>query len=53
MMARDDVVNLSKALGKLDFEATYVPNQQRWLVIARDAKRRVVRETVLPDGGEV
>jgi hypothetical protein len=47
--SRPDVVNVTKALGKLDFEAIYVPNLKRWLVIARDAKRRIVRESVVPD----
>lgn len=46
---RPDVVNVSKALGKLDFEATYVSSQKRWLVVARDAKQRIIRESVVPD----
>lgn len=47
--SRPDVINVTKALGKLDFEATYVPNLKRWLVIARDSKQRIVRESVVPD----
>ncbi len=47
--SRTDVVNVTKAVGKLDFEATFVPNQKRWLVVGRDSKGRVVRELVVPD----
>ena len=47
--SRPDVISLSKLLGKFSFETTYVPNQKRWLVIARDAKGRIVRESIIPD----
>ena len=50
--SRPDVINVTKILGKLDYEVTYVPNQQRWLVIARDAKQRIVRESVVSDLAE-
>jgi hypothetical protein len=47
--SRPDVAALAKILGDLDFQATYVPEGQRWLVVAHDAKGRLVRETVLAD----
>ena len=50
--SRPDVINVTKILGKLDYEVTYVPNQQRWLVVARDAKQRIVRESVVSDLAE-
>lgn len=46
---RSDVANLAGVLGQLSYEATYVPNTQRWLVAARDPKGRLVREAILPD----
>ena len=46
---RSDVANLTRVLGPLAYEATYVPNTRRWLVIARDSKGRLVREAIVPD----
>jgi hypothetical protein len=47
--SRPDVVNVTKILGKLDYKATYVQDQKRWMVTARDAKGRIVRESVVQD----
>jgi len=49
---KTDVANLARVLGQLSYEATFVPNTQRWLVVARDPKGRVVREAILPDDVE-
>ncbi len=46
---RDDVVRLAKIVGQLEFEASFVPAQRRWLVVARDAAGRLVREALLGD----
>lgn len=46
---RPDLVQLDRILGGLTVNAIYVPQTQRWLVTAQDAKGRVVREVVLPD----
>lgn len=47
---RDDVAALDRILGGLEYEAVYVPGR-RWLVTARDAERRLVREVLVPDEG--
>ena len=47
-----DVATLEKILGTLDIGATYVPEEKRWLVLARDQKGRLVREAILPDERE-
>ena len=44
-----DVENLSKILGPLEYRTTFVPDQNRWLVVAHDAKGRLIRETIVPD----
>jgi hypothetical protein len=46
---RPDVAALENILGPFSFETTYVDAAQRWIVLARDAKGRVVRETMVPD----
>ena len=46
---RTDVANLATVLGPLSYEATYVPSTRRWLVVAHDAKGRLVREAIVPD----
>ncbi len=46
---REDVVALDTILGGLTFDASFVSATKRWLVTARDAKDRVVREVVVPD----
>ena len=46
---RDDVARLDKIMGGLAYEASYVASQQRWLVTAKDAEERVVRQVVVPD----
>ena len=48
---RADVASLDRILGGLSFEATFVPKTERWLVTARDAESRVVREVVVVDRG--
>ncbi len=45
---RQDVAALDKILGGLVFEAIYVPGR-RWLVTAKDAEERLVREVLVPD----
>lgn len=45
---RQDVVVLDEILGGLVFEAIYVPGR-RWLVTAKDAEQRLVREVIVPD----
>jgi hypothetical protein len=47
---RDDVAAIDKILGGLTFEAIPVPGR-RWLVTARDAEQRLVREVLLKDEG--
>jgi hypothetical protein len=46
---RPDVAALAKILGELAIQATYVPQGRRWLVVARDAQGRLVREAIVPD----
>lgn len=46
---REDVVVLDRILGGLAYEALYVPAGKRWLVTARDAEQRLVREALVPD----
>lgn len=46
---REDVVVLDKILGGLAYDAVYVPAGKRWLVTARDAEQRLVREILVPD----
>ena len=46
---REDVAVLDKILGCLVFEAIYVPGRRRWLVTAKDAEQRLVREVLVPD----
>ena len=46
---RTDVANLATVLGPLSYEATFVPSTRRWLVVAHDAKGRLVREAIVPD----
>ncbi len=46
---RVDVQRLVPILGELTIEPTYIPASQRWLITARDAKGRIVRETIEPD----
>lgn len=46
---REDVVVLDKILGGLVFDAIYVPSGRRWLVTAKDADQRLVREVLVPD----
>ena len=41
--------SLDKILGGLVFEAIYVSWGRRWLVTAKDAEQRLVREVVVPD----
>lgn len=46
---RDDVAVLDKILGGLVYDAVFVPAGKRWLVTARDAEQRLVREVLVPD----
>ena len=46
---REDVVVLDKILGGLAYDAVYVSAGRRWLVTARDAEQRLVREVLVPD----
>lgn len=46
---RPDVAILEGILGPLVINTTYVADAQRWLVTARDASGRLVRETIVPD----
>lgn len=46
---RQDVAVLDKILGGLVFEAIYIPGRRRWLVTAKDAEQRLVREVLVPD----
>lgn len=48
---RDDVGRLDRILGGLVYEAQFVPGPKRWLVTARDADARIVREVLVPDEG--
>jgi len=48
--SREDVAALDKILGGLVFEASFVAGQRRWLVTAKDAEQRLVREVIVPDG---
>lgn len=45
---REDVAVLDRILGGLRYEAVLVPGK-RWLVTARDADERLVREVLVPD----
>jgi hypothetical protein len=45
---RPDVQRVAKIVGDLRFEAQFVAGR-RWLVVARDAEGRVVREAVVDD----
>lgn len=45
---REDVAVLDRILGGLRYEAVFVPGK-RWLVTARDADERLVRELLVPD----
>ncbi len=49
LRSRTDVAALAKILGDLEIQATYVPEEKRWLVVARDPSGRLVRQVVLPD----
>ncbi|MBL8156546.1 MAG: hypothetical protein JNM70_20370 [Anaerolineae bacterium] len=46
---RVDIQRLVPILGDLTIEPMYIPASQRWLITARDAKGRIVRETIEPD----
>lgn len=46
---RPDVAALENILGPFSFETTYVDSARRWIVVARDPRGRVVRETMEPD----
>jgi hypothetical protein len=45
---REDVAVLDRILGGLRYEAVFVPGK-RWLVTARDADERLVREILIQD----
>lgn len=45
---RPDVQRVEKIVGELRYEAQFVPGR-RWVVVARDAEGRTVRETVVAD----
>ena len=45
---RPDVQRVEKIVGELRYEAQFVPGR-RWVVVARDAEGRVVREAVVSD----
>ena len=47
----ESLVRLGAILGGLEFDASYVPATQKWLVVARDLSDNVVREVVLDDLG--
>jgi hypothetical protein len=49
LRSRPDVAALAKILGDLQIQATYVPGEKRWLVVARDPRGRLVRQVILPD----
>jgi hypothetical protein len=46
---RPDIKALEGILGPLTIQPTYVPETERWMVTATDAKGRLVRETIVPD----
>ena len=46
---RSDVAAMEKILGSFTYDATFVPEKERWLVTVRDPQGRLVRESVLPD----
>ncbi len=46
---RPDVAVLEGILGPLEITTTFVSDARRWLVTARDASGRLVRETIVPD----
>jgi hypothetical protein len=46
---RPDVQRVAKIVGELHFEAQYISEQQRWVVVARDVEGRTVREVVVAD----
>ena len=48
LAGRADVNTLDKILGGLTYEATYVSDQRRWVVIAR-AGDEIVRESIISD----
>jgi hypothetical protein len=48
---RPDVAALDRILAGLRFEAVFLPPTSRWLVVARDAENRLVREVLVPDEG--
>ncbi|MFN2197912.1 MAG: hypothetical protein ACK2UW_17465, partial [Anaerolineales bacterium] len=49
VLAREDVQQLQNIFGTLDLQSAFVPALERWLVVVRDWRGRVVRELVLPD----
>lgn len=46
---RPDVAALERILEGLRYEAAFLPQTSRWLVVARDSEARVVREVLVPD----
>lgn len=46
---RADVAALDRILGGLVFDAIYVPAGRSWVVTAKDAEQRLVREVLVPD----
>lgn len=46
---RKDIVALSRILGELTFDATFIPERKRWIVTARDSQNNVLREVLLSD----
>jgi hypothetical protein len=46
---RPDLVALDRILEGLRYDAVFLPQTTRWLVVARDADARVVREVLVSD----
>lgn len=49
---RDDIRNLTRVLGELDINPIFVPESRTWQVVVKDAKGRLIRETIVPDEPE-
>lgn len=43
------LIRIGSILGGLNFDASYVPATQKWLVVVKDASDNIVREIVLDD----
>ena len=46
---RKDMMALTRILGPLIFDATFIPARKRWIVTARDSQNHLLREALVSD----